>query len=58
MMISNEVHVGVGDYALTAERFAVVDGITPLKISRSEREAQSRVQWQASLFTVVKLQLP
>jgi hypothetical protein len=58
MVISNEVDVGVGSFTLTADRFAVVDGVTPLKISRSDRGAQSRVQWQASLIVVVvKLQL-
>jgi hypothetical protein len=58
MVISNEVHVGVGSFAFRAERFAEVDGVTPLMFTRSDREAQSRVQWQASLITLVKLQLP
>jgi hypothetical protein len=39
MVMSNEVHVGVGDFTITAERSAVVDFLAPLLFSRSVREA-------------------
>lgn len=42
MVMSNEVHVGVGDFTITAERSAVVDFLAPLLFSRSVREAWSR----------------
>jgi hypothetical protein len=47
MVMSNEVHMGVGDFTITAERSAVVDFLAPLLYSRSVREARNRVQWQA-----------